>query len=213
LPDLNQVKEAARRCLQADPGSHGWDHAERVRRLCQHIGEAEGADLQVLELAACLHDICRAEEKASGGVLCHARLGAERACRLLHEFGYDPETVQRVSECIASHRFRGSGVGPATLEARVLFDADKLDAIGAVGIGRAFVFAAEVGARLHNPEIDVLKTSAYSREDTAYREFSVKLRKVKDQMLTATGRKLAERRHDFMLAFFERLTREVLGKE
>ena len=207
------IKTIAQELLASDASSHGWDHAERVWNLCRHIGRAEGADLRILQLAAYLHDIGRPEEKASGGEVCHAVAGAERARTILEENRCDRETVERVVHCIASHRFRRNGEQPATLEARILFDADKLDAIGAVGIGRAFLFAGEVGARLHNPEEDILNTQAYSSEDTAFREFSVKLKKVKDRMLTATGKKMAEDRHRFMVGYFDRLTLEVHGEK
>jgi uncharacterized protein len=206
-----RIEKIARELLASDASSHGWDHAERVWNLCRHIGGIEGADLEILRPAAYLHDIGRPEEKASGGEVCHATAGAGRARSILEGNGYDRDQVERIVHCIASHRFRRNGERPGTLEARVLFDADKLDAIGAVGIGRAFLFAGEVGARLHNPEADILATRPYSSEDTAFREFSVKLRKVKDRMLTATGRKLAEDRHGFMVAYFERLTQEVHG--
>ena len=208
-----EIRMVAQGLLASDSSSHGWDHADRVWNLCRHIGRAEGADLEVLGLAAYLHDIGRPEERASGGEVCHAVAGAERARRILEEHGYREETIERVVHCIASHRFRRNGERPRTLEARVLFDADKLDAIGAVGIGRAFLFAGEVGARLHNPEADIPNTQPYSSEDTAFREFCVKLQKVKDRMLTGTGKQIAEDRHHFMVAFFDRLTREVQGEE
>ena len=80
-----------------------------------------------------------------------------------------------------------------------------------MGIGRAFLFAGEVGAKLHNSDIDVEKTKAYTREDTAYREFVVKLRKIKEKMLTREGKRIAKERHDYMVKFFERLDREVKG--
>jgi uncharacterized protein len=112
--------------------------------------------------------------------------------------------------CIAAHRFRDNKQ-PETPEARVLFDADKLDSIGAVGIGRAFLFAGEVGAKLHDKAVDPEKSLPYSEEDTAYREYLVKLRYVKDRMLTASGLELAKERHQFMTDFFERLNREVDG--
>ena len=210
--DHGEIRAIARRLLETDTGSHGWDHVERVLRLSRHIGTREGADLGVLELAACLHDIGRSAEKASGGRICHARVGAEKAAGILRDHGYDSKTIERVVHCIASHRFRGNGERPGTLEARVLFDADKLDAIGAVGIGRAFLFAGEVGARLHNPEVDLRRTRSYSSEDTAFREFMVKLRRVKDRMLTSTGQRIAGERHGFMETFFDRLTAEVMGE-
>ncbi len=207
------IRRVARELLASDASSHGWDHVERVWKLCRHIGAAEGADLEILLPAAYLHDIGRPDEKASGGVICHATAGAARARSILDENGYDGERIDRIVHCIASHRFRRNGERPRTLEARVLFDADKLDAIGAVGVGRAFLFAGEVGARLHNPEADILATRPYSSEDTAFREFSVKLQRVKERMLTETGRQLAEERHRFMVAYFERLTQEVHGEK
>jgi uncharacterized protein len=97
------------------------------------------------------------------------------------------------------------------LEARTLFDADKLDSIGAIGIGRAFLFAGEVGAKLHNPEMDLHNTQPYTEQDTGYREFKLKLSKIKDRMLTVEGRRLARERHAFMEEFFERLQQEWDG--
>ena len=208
-----KIKSIARKLLDAEAGSHGWDHSERVWRLCEHIGTREGADLQVLELAAFLHDIGRGAEKTSGGGVCHAREGADQAREILQTHSFDQDMTENVIHCIETHRFRRNNIRPHSLEARVLFDADKLDSLGAVGVGRAFLFAGEVGARLHNPEMDIAKTRAYSREDTAFREFSVKLKKIKDCMLTETGRKMAEKRHDFMVDFFERLNREVFAME
>ena len=210
---MTRIRILAQELLASDTSSHGWDHAERVWNLCRHIGRAEGADLEVLELASYLHDIGRPEEKSSGGEVCHAEAGAERARLILEGEGYDEEKVRGVVHCIASHRFRRNGEQPRTLEARVLFDADKLDAIGAVGIGRAFLFAGEVGARLHNPEADIQNTQAYSSEDTAFREFSVKLQRVKDRILTETGKRIAKDRHHFMVSYFDRLTQEVQGEK
>jgi uncharacterized protein len=207
------IRTISQKLLASDTSSHGWDHAERVWNLCRHIGSAEGADLEVLRLAAYLHDIGRPEEKSSGGQVCHAVAGAQHARSILQENGYHAKTIEQVVHCIASHRFRRNGERPGTLEARVLFDADKLDAIGAVGIGRAFLFAGEVGARLHNPEADILNTRAYSPDDTAFREFSVKLKDIKDRMLTMTGKRIAEDRHRFMVDYFDRLTQEVHGEK
>ena len=101
---------------------------------------------------------------------------------------------------------------PQTDEAKVLFDADKLDAIGAVGVGRAFLFAGEVGARLHNPEIKVEDAKPYSENDTGFREFKVKLCKIRDRIMTEEGRRLANDRHDFMENFFKRFLEEYEGK-
>ncbi len=202
----------ARRLLEDGSGSHGWDHTERVLALARHIGRKEGADLGIVHLAALLHDLARPEESASRGGVDHARRGAEMAEEFLAGRGAGPELIGAVRHCIESHRFRGR-VRPKSLEARVLFDADKLDSLGAVGIGRAFLFAGEVGARLHNDDLELAASVPYSREDTAYREFRLKLRRLKGRLLTAEGRRLAAGRHRFMSAFFRRLGREVRGLE
>jgi uncharacterized protein len=205
------IRKLVQKEMDLSPPSHGWDHVKRVYGLCLKIGKNEKADLTILGLAALLHDIGRKEEQASKGKICHAQVGADKAEKILSRLGMPDRISKEVLECIRSHRFRGKQV-PNSLEAKILFDADKLDSIGAVGVGRAFLFAGEVGARLHNSHRDLSKTVSYSREDTAYREFQVKLIKIKDRMLTPSGRAMAEGRHRFMIRFFDRLEKEVEGK-
>jgi uncharacterized protein len=205
-----RIENEARGFFLDSRGSHDWDHTQRVLRLCVRIGRKEGADLGVLRLAALLHDIGRSEEDRSSGRICHGRAGAAMAGKLLALYGLDAGTIRDVVHCIRTHRFRKRAV-PQTLEAKVLFDADKLDSIGAVGIGRAFLFAGEVGARLHDKAIDLRKTKPYTRDDTAYREFLVKLGRVKDRIFTREGKRIAAERHRFMVGFFDRLNRETDG--
>jgi len=145
------------------------------------------ARLEVLSAAALLHDIGRREETANKGRICHAAIGAEMAKKILQKLDFSPLTVKEILHCIATHRFRGKG------------------------IGRAFLFAGEIGARLHNTHDDVENTLSYSIDDTAYREFKVKMSKIKDRMLTPEGKRLAKERHAFMEIFFERLEREIRG--
>ncbi|HIE32862.1 MAG TPA: HD domain-containing protein [Thermodesulfobacteriaceae bacterium] len=206
-----RLKERARKLYEENGGSHRMDHVERVVALAERLAREEGADLEVVKVAALLHDIGRGEEARSRGRVCHARYGAELARKILEEEGLPPDFIERVVRAIRRHRFRGKEP-PETIEEKVLFDADKLDSLGAVGIGRAFLFAGEVGARLHNPDVDLKKTEPYSSEDTAWREFKLKLSKVKDRMLTESGKRLAEERHRFMEEFFDRLNREVRGE-
>jgi uncharacterized protein len=208
---LARIERYARERMRDVRSSHGWDHVQRVRTLALLIGRAEGARLDVVEAAALLHDVGRQAEEDSGGTLCHARLGAEEAGRFLAGLGLERDLVEAVVHCVASHRFRDER-SPGTLEARVLFDADKLDSIGAVGLGRAFLYAGEVGARLHNPESVPEECPARGPEDSALREFLVKLRWVRERVFTASGRRIAEQRHAFMEAFFDQLDREVRGQ-
>ncbi len=190
--------------------SHDWEHTERVYRLCMHIGSVESADLEVLAVAALLHDIGRSIQDKAKGSLCHAEQGAKMAADILKEFPLPEDKKKNIIHSILCHRFRNDH-HPETVEAKVLFDADKLDAIGAVGIARAYLFAGEVGAVLHNPDMDPLHAKPYTRNDTGYREYRVKLSKIKDRMLTGEGRKMALERHAFMEEFFERFVREHEG--
>jgi uncharacterized protein len=191
--------------------SHGWDHVERVRRTAEKIAVTEkDADLFIVEASAILHDVARIDEVDSTGNDCHAEKGSRMAYDFLAANGLDEVRADRIRLCILSHRYRNEHV-PDSIEAKILYDADKLDSIGAVGIGRAFLFSGEVGARLHNPDIDINLTRAYSKEDTAYREYMIKMRFIRDKMLTAEGRRLAEERHRYMAQFFERLQDEVKG--
>ena len=209
-PAVIQACALAERLLDGDRGSHDWEHTLRVYHLCRDIGPREGADMVVLLVAALLHDIGRSHQDRTRGGVCHAAQGAAMAAELTADLPLTAEQKSNVVHCVQAHRFR-KAPHPRTIEARVLFDADKLDAIGAVGIARAYQFAGEVGARLHNPNHEVRNTRAYSREDTGYREYQVKLRHIRDRMLTQAGRQVAEGRHRFMVRFFERLKEEIEG--
>jgi uncharacterized protein len=207
---FKQIEEKAKNYFLNANGSHDWDHVERVYNLCIKIGEKENVDFEILKLAAILHDIGREKEDKLNGKICHAERGAVLARELLEKYGVEKDKIDKIVHCIECHRFRGDKI-PQSKEAKVLFDADKLDAIGAVGIGRAFLFAGGVGARLHDKSVDIKNTESYTKEDTAYREFLVKLSKLKDRMLTEEGKRIAEERHKFMIDFFDRLNKEVDG--
>jgi uncharacterized protein len=207
---LISVREAARHLFKDARGSHDWEHTLRVHRLCLHIGPKEGADMVALECAAYLHDIGRAIQDATNGDVCHAVKGAQMARNILAPLPLAEERKANIIHCVRAHRFRGD-YPPATIEARVLFDADKLDAIGAVGVARAYLFAGELGACLHNPNKPPEKAQSYSRDDTGYREFVVKLSRIKNRIITAEGKRLANERHAFMASFFKRFLEEYEG--
>ena len=208
---VKNIAAVARSCFAEAAGSHGWGHTCRVCRLSLRIGRVEGADLEALAVAAYLHDIGRSEEGMTQGAICHAQRGAEMAEDLLRGYSMAADRRRNIIHCIATHRFRGEK-RPETLEAKCLFDADKLDAIGAVGIARAYLFAGELGAKLHNPHLRPEDTEPYTREDTGYREYKLKLSKIKDRMLTGEGKRMALERHHFMEQFFERFLLEYEGE-
>ena len=207
---IDDIRQIAHGHFATAKFSHDWEHTERVYRLCLHIGAIEGADLEVLAIAAFLHDIGRAHQDRARGSVCHAEVGSGIAREVLEKFPIPLDKKDNIIHCILTHRYRNSHV-PETLEAKCLFDADKLDAIGAVGIARAYLFAGEVGAVLHNPDAVPEQTRPYSRDDTGYREYRVKLSRIRDRMITSEGRRMAEERHAFMEAFFERFLKEHEG--
>jgi uncharacterized protein len=167
--------------------------------------------MDVLRPAAYLHDIGRQAQDKMGGKVCHAREGAVMAEKMIACLPLSEAQKDNIVHCVRTHRFRGSQV-PRTLEAKVLFDADKLDSIGAVGVARAFLFAGEVGAKLHNASQDIQNTLPYSVEDTGYREYKLKLCRIKDRIMTGEGKRLAKERHEFMDIFFKRFLEEYEGK-
>jgi uncharacterized protein len=202
-------REAAAAFSQAR-GSHDWEHTLRVLGLCNRIGPKEKADMLVLRAAAYLHDIGRAAQDISNGSICHALKGAQMAAALLKPLPLEDFRKKNIVHCVGSHRFRNDQT-PRTIEAKVLFDADKLDAIGAVGVARAFLFAGELGACLHNPDLPPEQARPYSKDDTGYREYAIKLSKIKNRILTTEGKRMAEARHNFMVHFFQRFLDEYSG--
>lgn len=205
---IGQIKNRAIDFFHDARWSHDWDHTMRVYNLSLHIGQKESADLEILQIAAILHDVWRKYQDECRGKICHAEKWAEIARELLPKFFISPEKIEKIVHCIVSHRSRGTNI-PKSLEAKILFDADKLDSIGAVWLGRTFLFAWEIWSRMHNKEVDINNTKSYTKEDTAYREFLVSLIRVKDKMFTKEWKRIAKWRHNFMVKFFERLNMEV----
>jgi uncharacterized protein len=203
--------EFARSLYPTDADSaHDFDHVLRVVHLADRIAQAEGANAEVVHAAALLHDIGLDEGRVG-----HETSAAIRAREILSTQGYDETFCHAVAHAIESHRFR-AGPTPQTLEAQALFDADKLDAIGAIGIARAFAFGEHRGQKLWGevaPDYVDRPEGADPREHTAVHEFHVKLSKIKDRMCTPTGKRLAQERHTFMVAYFEQLDREVRGEK
>ncbi len=207
---ITELRQIAAYYCDATGGCHGPDHALRVETTALFIGSHMQARLDIIAAGAILHDIGRREETRSKGKLCHATYGSELAQPILQNLHFSTEDISAICHTIRCHRYRNNHI-PHSIEAKILFDADKLDSIGAIGIGRAFMFAGEIGSKLHNANHDLDGSTSYSADDTAYREFKVKMCKVKDRMMTPIGKKLALERHHFMEVFFNRLDKEFFG--
>ncbi|MEL7648797.1 MAG: HD domain-containing protein [Sedimentibacter sp.] len=199
--------------------AHNLDHVMRVYNVCLMIAEYEdNVDLDILIPAALLHDIARVEESEDNtGVIDHAVLGSEIAGGILTDLGYDEEMVGKIKHCISSHRFR-TGNEPQTIEARILFDSDKLDSIGAVGIARTFMLGGQCGQSLESNN----SISDYLCENTAENgrikdmskhnpiiEYEVKLKNIPDKLYTKKAKEIGAERIEFMDTFFNRLKNEL----
>ena len=199
--------------------THDWCHTQRVWAIAQKIvqNESQAVNLEILVLAVYLHDNARQEEDDSNGSVDHAILGSKKAKELLRKLNYSEVTVNGVCHCIESHRFRkGKNIQhPSTIEAKILFDADKLDSIGATGVARAFLYAGENGYLLYRdlpPEYNGVSRNKNPDIHTANIEYEVKLKHIEKLLLTEEGKKIAKERHQFMKTFFDRLKDEVKGK-
>lgn len=201
--------------------SHDLEHTYRVLSLAMRIADTEpSCNKEVLRLACLLHDIARADEDADGERrIDHAVVGAEIAEQLLTKLGVSEPVVKQVAHCIRSHRYRGKFL-PESLEAKILSDADKLDAIGAIGVARAFMIAGEWGEPIYlkfqNEDQYLINTTEgrikNQKEHSPNIEFEVKLKNIPERLYTEKAKQMARDRIAFMREFFTRIEREIKGE-
>ncbi len=200
-------KEAEAMIAGRDPG-HDMAHIGRVYAIAELIGREEGADLEVLLAAVLLHDLVvhpKGSEKRSRS----ADDSAELAEEMLKKRGWPKDRIERVSYCIRSHSY-SKNVNPATLEAKVLQDADRLDALGAIGIARTFSVGGSEMRKFYNPD-DPFCRADRKPEDTKWTldHFKAKLLKLEGTMHTASARRMAHERTRFIEAFLAQLEKEI----
>jgi uncharacterized protein len=216
--------ETARAWYPDNDPVHGFEHILRVYRLAERLAKAVGADLEIVRAAVLLHDakgeVSSSPEPATleqpALRVAHHQTSAWFAGEILRAEGWPEERIAAVQHCIRAHRFRDDSEQPETLEAKVLFDADKLDAIGAIGVARAIAYAARQSQPAYAaPSERFLQTGERQQSEphSAYHEYLFKLRVLKERMHTDAGLALAEERHRFMAAFFERLGAETSGEK
>jgi len=193
-------------------GGHDWWHIYRVWKTAKQIGENEEVDIFVIELGALLHDI--ADSKFHDG---DEEIGPRKAKLFLESLYVDNEVIAHVVNIIDNISFKG-GTLPQKFkspELDVIQDADRLDAIGAVGIARTFNYGGFKGSAIYNPEIkpnlNLTKEEYKNSEAPTLNHFYEKLLLLKDRMNTGAGKKMAEERHDFMVSYLDQFYKEWEG--
>jgi uncharacterized protein len=209
---ITRTADHVRQLLSAE-GSHDWFHTERVRNTALLIAREEPADPFIVELAALLHDV--ADWKFAGG---DQEAGPRAARAWLMSLGVASETVDHVCDIIAGLSFKGAGVETPmpTLEGRCVQDADRLDALGAIGIARAFAYGGHKGRALYDPNVPPEPHASFEayKKNTGptINHFYEKLLLLKDRMSTATSQRLAADRHAYLERFLEQFFAEWNGQ-
>ncbi len=194
-----------------DEGGHGWDHVVRVHRAAMWMAGRVGADRNTVEAAALLHDIARGKEER-GECTCHAKEGVKMARPILASAGFSIDEVENISHCIAVHRFSKS-LRAETLEARILQDADRLDALGAIAIARVFSYNGLHRIPIHD-EMRAPEETYRGQRTTAINHFYEKILKITpDSFHTIPARQVAGQRYRFVETFLEQFRREWAGED
>ncbi len=211
---ISQTVEFVKNTLKGAEGGHDWFHIERVWNNAKLINKIENADELIVEMAALLHDI--ADSKFHDG---DETLGPEIAKNHLLQIGLDNERTEHIVKIIENISFKGGNHSTLfdSLEFRVVQDADRLDAIGAIGISRCFNYGGFKNRSIYNPEIppklDMTKEEYKNSTAPSINHFYEKLLLLKDSMHTTSGREIAKERHRFMELFLEHFFAEWQGKQ
>ncbi len=218
-----KIKEIVEKELSCS--AHDMEHTIRVYNLCLHLAKDKpNIDLDVLKTAALLHDIARVkEDQDKTGKTDHAILSAEMAEKILKDFDYSEEKIEKIKNCIISHRTR-SAEAPESKEAEILSDADKLDIMGAVGLSRMFAYVGRYGQKIYRDvNLDKYikenfvggKINGRIRDVSEHApnlEFETKVKHLLNKFYTQKAKELAKQRINFMQQFFERLKKEINGE-
>ncbi|MEZ4862352.1 MAG: HD domain-containing protein [Caldilineaceae bacterium] len=204
----------ARQLYMLGDAAHDFDHVLRVMQMALRLAAAEGADPTIVQLAALLHDVPIEFDDSlqENSRQAHHLVAAEFARQLLMAHEMAEANIANVVHCIEAHRFRDQSVQPQTIEAQCLYDADKLDSIGAIGVARAFAFAGAHANRLWTQAWRTVPPAAAKPTGADYtpvHEYVYKLRQIVDTLYTPTARAIGAQRHAFMEQFFEQLEVEM----
>ena len=201
----------------SEDAAHDYDHLMRVMALADRIQASEGGDLPTIWAAVALHDIGQERERRYGGD--HALIGTELAAELLKDTSFPQHSIPAVQQAIREHRMTGGAI-PQTLEGRILYDADKIDCLGAIGIGRLYCITGRYNQKVYSPIPDdivepidplVIRILRRRPDYSPSIEFQLLFGDLPERMTTSTGRELALERFAYMQEFFTRLRQEVEG--
>lgn len=207
---MEEVRERAKSFFGDVNPAHDWKHVRRVENAAETLAEKEKANEEVVKASVLLHDIGRKKED-EGEIENHAEWGAEKAEEILEGLGYGEDFIEEVQHCIRSHRY-SRRPEPGTSEAKVLSDADNLDALGATGIARTFTYGGEHRRVIADPELPAGKDSEESGSNS-FNHLQKKILNLKDRMYTDSGLEIAEDRHEFVEQFVERFKAEMRGEK
>lgn len=210
---INRIESIVKEQLGAHDAGHDWWHLHRVRNTALHIAKEEKADLFIVEVSALLHDI--SDAKFNGGI---EDEGGEKARKILEQFEIELNSVQLIADIIDSVSFKG-GYNTDRISCPELFavqDADRLDAMGAIGIARCFSYGGHKNRPMYDPGAALQEIETIGQYRTGNRHsiahFYDKLLKLKDMMRTKTGKSLAEERHQFVEKYLNQFYAEWEGK-
>lgn len=209
---VERTRDHVREAMTGESSGHDWWHVFRVYRTAMAIARAEGADATVVALAALLHDI--ADYKMHDG---DTTAGPRAARAWLEAQGMDESRLAHICSIIEDLSFKGAGTPTPmqTLEGKIVQDADRLDAIGAIGIARAFAFGGSRGREIYNPDIEPVLHKSFDEykasQSTSINHFYEKLLLLKDLMNTEAAKGMAAERHAFMLRYLEQFRKEWGG--
>ena len=207
---VNRALSFAQKIFQNDYSGHDYFHTERVFKTATRIASQENANLEIVQLAALLHDVD--DIKLSP----HTHAKKENARKFLTENGVDSNTIEQICEIIGEISFAGKdSVTPKTLEGKCVQDADRLDAIGAIGVARAFAYGGSRNRLMHDPTVpskgEMRKEEYHKHESTTINHFYEKLFKLTDLMNTETAKTIATQRQSYMKEFIAEFLDEWEG--
>jgi uncharacterized protein len=211
---VSQTAKFVRSKLEGEGSGHDWWHIDRVWKNSKLIASSEKVDLEIVELVALLHDI--SDWKFNDG---DDSVGPKVAGEFLESIGFDKEKIEKIKVDIAGISFKGANEERKELsfECQVVQDADRLDAIGAIGIARCFAYGGYKNREIYNPEIkfNPNQTSDEYKKNTnpSINHFYEKLLLLKDLMNTKSGKEIAEGRHKFMEAYLDQFYSEAEGQK